>query len=181
MIPAFVASLIFFIPAFIANPSAVITGGHLIIDGGRSWGGKRIFGDHKTWSGFLGGVATGALAGVIINYIFLFSGIKEIVYSSYFPSLLSMVVSLSFFSMLGDLLGSFVKRRTGKESGAESLLLDSYPFALSSLFFFYLLFFKVAILMFPWQGVIAILIVTPLIHRGVNIVGHRLKVKEVPY
>jgi CDP-2,3-bis-(O-geranylgeranyl)-sn-glycerol synthase len=32
------------------------------IDGGRTLGGKRIFGDHKTWRGLLAGIVVGALA-----------------------------------------------------------------------------------------------------------------------
>lgn len=181
MIPSFISSLILFMPAFIANPSAVLTGGHLVIDGGRTWRGKRIFGDHKTWSGYIGGIASGTLVGLIINYAFYFSGIKEVTFSGNFFLAAAMIISLSFFSMFGDLLGSFVKRRIGKKAGAETLLLDAYPFALSSLLLFYIIFWKEALQIFPWEGIVAILAVTPLIHRGVNIVGHRLKVKDVPY
>ncbi len=181
MIPSFISSLILFIPAFFANPSAVITGGHLIIDRGRSWKGKRILGDHKTWSGFMGGAAAGILIGLVLNYLFLLSGIKELVYSGQIVLTLEMVFTLSFFSMVGDLVGSFVKRRIGRAPGDESLFIDQYPFALFSLAFFYLLFPQDALRIFPWEGIVAILIVTPLIHRAVNIMGYKLKVKDVPY
>jgi len=181
MIPSFIAALILFIPSFIANPSAVITGGKVVIDGGRSWRGKRIFGDHKTWSGFLGGTFFGTITGLILNYIFLAVHVKELLFSTNFFEALAMVLSLSFFSMLGDLIGSFVKRRLGREPGSESLFLDQYPFALSSLGFFYLLFYPLSLKMFTWEGAIAILVVTPLIHRAVNILGYKMKVKSVPY
>ncbi len=181
MIPSFISSLILFIPAFIANPSAVVTGGRFVIDGGKSLNGKRILGDHKTWSGFLGGIFAGSLIGLIMNYAFLFLNVKELVFSNSFVLALSMVVVLSLSSMLGDLLGSFVKRRLGRKPGAESLFLDQYPFALLALVVFYAFFWSEAITMFPWEGVIAILVVTPLIHRAVNIVGYKLKMKDVPY
>jgi len=38
-------------------------------------------------------------------------------------------------------------------------------------------FFKV----FPWPGIITILIITPLLHRAVNIIGFKIKLKDVPY
>jgi CDP-2,3-bis-(O-geranylgeranyl)-sn-glycerol synthase len=181
MIPSFISALILFIPAFIANPSAVITGGHGIIDRGKMLAGKRILGDHKTWSGFLGGVGAGILVGLIINYLFLLLNIRELVFSAYFPIVLSMILTLSFFSMVGDLVGSFIKRRLGRAPGKESLFLDQYPFALVSLAFFYLIFRARAYSIFPWEGIIAIIIVTPLIHRAVNILGYKLKMKSVPY
>lgn len=181
MIPSFIASLILFIPAFIANPSAVITGGHWIIDGRKSWNGKRIFGDHKTWSGFIGGTLSGVLIGLILNYAFVFAGIRTLIFSTDFPVAFSMVFVLSFFSMFGDLVGSFIKRRLGREPGAEYIFLDQYPFALFALLFFYTVFRQEAVALFPWEGILAILIVTPLIHRAINIVGYKMKVKGVPY
>ncbi|MEM0127469.1 MAG: CDP-2,3-bis-(O-geranylgeranyl)-sn-glycerol synthase [Thermoplasmatales archaeon] len=181
MIPSFITSLVLFIPAFIANPSAVLTGGRFVIDGGKSWRGKRIFGDHKTWSGFLGGAAVGILSGIIINYLFLLLGIRELTFSADFLLAFPMVSTLSFFSMFGDLAGSFIKRRIGKAPGSESLFLDQYPFALFALGFFYLIFYPESVRIFTWEGAISILVVTPLIHRAVNIIGYKMKVKSVPY
>jgi CDP-2,3-bis-(O-geranylgeranyl)-sn-glycerol synthase len=181
VIPSFISSLILFIPAFIANPSAVLTGGHFVIDGGKLWRGRRLLGDHKTWSGYLGGTLSGTLIGLLINYLFLSVDMKELTFSSYFLPAFLMVLTLSFFSMFGDLVGSFIKRRMGRAPGSESMLIDQYPFALFSLAFFYIIFWPEALSIFPWEGVIAILIVTPLIHRAVNIVGYKLKMKNVPY
>ncbi len=181
MILSFLVSLVLFIPAFIANPAAVVTGGHVILDGNRTWRGKRILGDHKTLSGLLGGTAAGVIIGLILNYIFLFAHLSYLTFSSSFPTAFSIVLSLSFFSMFGDLVGSFIKRRLGRKPGQESIFLDQYPFALSALFFTYVLFPGISSKLFPWEGIIAILVVTPLIHRAVNIIGYRLKMKDVPY
>jgi CDP-2,3-bis-(O-geranylgeranyl)-sn-glycerol synthase len=181
VIPSFITSLILFIPAFIANPSAVLTGGRFVIDGGKTWRGKRIFGDHKTLSGFLGGIFGGTFIGLVLNYVFFYSGVRELTFSGNLYTALSMVLVLSFFSMVGDLVGSFVKRRMGRAPGKESIFLDQYPFALFSLAFFYVFFWPEARVLFPWEGVLAILVVTPLIHRAVNIIGYKLKMKSVPY
>ena len=45
----------------------------------------------------------------------------------------------------------------------------------------YIIFLPQAKVLFPWEGVVAILIVTPLIHRAVNIIGYKFKMKSVPY
>src|SRR2546423_15390652 len=53
-------ALWFFLPAFVANPFAVLSGGGAPIDGGRNLSdGQRIFGDGKTWRGLVGGEASG--------------------------------------------------------------------------------------------------------------------------
>ncbi len=181
MLLSFIVSLIMFIPAFIANPAAVIFGGKFIIDRGKTIGGKRILGDHKTLSGLLGGTFSGMVIGLIINYIFLLTHIYYLVYSSNIFQLLWILFVLSFFSMVGDLVGSFIKRRLNRKPGEESLFLDQYPFALVSLAFSYLLIPDVSARLFPWEGIIAILVITPLIHRGVNIIGYKMKIKDVPY
>src|SRR5437762_537552 len=59
-------ALWFFLPAFIANPMAVVFGGGPPIDLGRSLSdGQRIFGDGKTWRGLVGGTLAGAILGLL--------------------------------------------------------------------------------------------------------------------
>ncbi len=181
MLPSFIVSIIMFIPAFVANPAAVIFGGKFIIDRGRTLGGKRILGDHKTLSGLVGGTFSGIIIGIIMNYLFILIHQYYLVYSSNIIELIWILFVLSFFSMVGDLVGSFIKRRLDRKPGQESLFLDQYPFALVSLAFSYLLIPDVSVRLFPWEGIIAILIITPLIHRGVNILGYKMKMKDVPY
>src|SRR3989442_10565657 len=59
-------ALWFFLPAFVANPMAVVFGGGTPIDFGRTLGDReRLFGDGKTWRGLLGGPVFGGLLGVL--------------------------------------------------------------------------------------------------------------------
>src|SRR5256885_14404478 len=61
-------ALWFFLPAFIANPMAVVFGGGSPIDGGRSLSdGQRIFGDGKTWRGLIGGTFPGGIRGALAS------------------------------------------------------------------------------------------------------------------
>jgi len=56
----------FFLPAYLANMAPVVVVGRFEwlagpIDGGRTWRGVRIFGDHKTWRGLVAGVVVGMI------------------------------------------------------------------------------------------------------------------------
>src|SRR2546428_10204618 len=57
-------ALWFFLPAFVANPMAVVFGGGTPIDFGRTLrDGERLFGGGKTWRGPVGGTLSGGFFG----------------------------------------------------------------------------------------------------------------------
>ena len=178
------SAFVLFIPAFLANPAAVITGGHFPMDFGRNFiDGKRILGDGKTWSGYFGGSLSGVIAGLALYGIFLLLGLQN--YLSYGSSILSVTITLfamSFGSLTGDILGSFIKRRIGIGRGGKGSLLDQWPFVLVS--FLFLFIFSANFFMTYYgnvTGAVSILIITPPLHRVVNIIGFRMKKKEVPW
>ena len=81
--------------------------------------------------------------------------------------------------MIGDSAGSFIKRRRGlKTRGGDIFtgsLLDTLPFALgilgtTALLFHETIFFQPSIR--PY--VVALLILTPVMHRATNILGYKL-------
>ena len=54
------------LPAYVPNSAAAALGGGIPIDGYRTWrDGRRIFGDGKTVRGFIGGVASGCIVGIV--------------------------------------------------------------------------------------------------------------------
>src|SRR3970040_1033567 len=60
----------FLLPAYAANPVAVVFGGGTPIDFGRSLrDGHRVLGDGKTWRGLAGGVASGLLLGILLTLL----------------------------------------------------------------------------------------------------------------
>src|SRR5207244_4565349 len=64
-------ALWFFLPAYVANPMAVVFGGGTPIDFGRTLrDGERLFGDGKTWRGLVGGTLAGALLGLLLTVPF---------------------------------------------------------------------------------------------------------------
>ncbi|MCJ2519910.1 MAG: CDP-2,3-bis-(O-geranylgeranyl)-sn-glycerol synthase [Candidatus Thermoplasmatota archaeon] len=171
-----------FIPAYVANPAAVLFGGGTPMDFGRKWrDGRRLLGDGKTWRGFLGG----GFSGVFVGSIQWFSTpLWEGTFSP-FIRFLGPVFALSFGALLGDVLGSFLKRRLGMDKGSRAPVLDQYDFVLGAL--------VLTAVIFPaWMmahyvlgeavfGLILIIVITPILHRTVNIIGYKIGKKEVPW
>src|SRR3989475_6474876 len=57
----------FLLPAYVANPMAVVFGGGTPMDFGRTLrDGRRLLGDGKTWRGVGGGVASGVRLGLLL-------------------------------------------------------------------------------------------------------------------
>ncbi|HPD08612.1 MAG TPA: CDP-archaeol synthase, partial [Methanomassiliicoccales archaeon] len=80
---------------------------------------------------------------------------------------------------------SFIKRRLDIGRGDKAPLLDQYGFLLCS-FLLSLLFYPDWFLRNFWRGdgwisLLAVLIITPVLHRGVNIIGYKLGLKKVPW
>ena len=171
------------IPAFSANSLAVITGGYGKMDFNRNFvDGKRILGDGKTWSGFFGGSFLATVAGLIIySFDFLDPGLFYS-YGSTFTSGLVLILAMSFSSLTGDAIGSFTKRRMGMSRGANGSLLDQLPFILFTLLIIFLFFHAFFMNVYGnIVGIVTVVVVTPPIHRAVNIIGFRMKKKEVPW
>ncbi|MFW6144485.1 MAG: CDP-archaeol synthase, partial [Candidatus Natronoplasma sp.] len=121
-------AILSFIPAMIANSLAVVFGGGPPIDGGIKFGGKRILGDGKTWRGLFGGGLSAAVVGIILYFLCR-------PFFDLYPSLLQGLVpifSLAFGSLLGDIGGSFVKRRMGKPRGSKAPMIDRYDFVIGA-------------------------------------------------
>ncbi len=162
-------------PAFISNGAPVLFGGGAKIDFGKHfWDGKRVFGDSKTIRGFLSGVLCGIAAGAVVASVF-----------DYLPWLsqgekLVLVFLVSLGAMLGDLLGSFVKRRLGIPPSHSYFLLDQLLFVVIALL--------LAIAYAPriWSEIdgwliLGLLILTYFLHLSFNSLAHKLRLKNVPW
>lgn len=173
-----------FLPAYAANPTAALLGGGTPMDFGKVLGdGKRLFGDGKTWRGFGGGIASGIVIGLIL-WGLAASAYPPLSYGSFPDGLLPLVI-MPIGALLGDLIGSFIKRRMGKVMGAPVLGLDQYDF-------FVMAILLLAVLQTGWfvqnywdgeavYGLAFVTILTPFLHRSVNIVGYRMGKKKVPW
>ncbi|WP_297510078.1 CDP-2,3-bis-(O-geranylgeranyl)-sn-glycerol synthase [Thermococcus sp.] len=159
----------YILPAYFANASPVLVGGGRPIDGGRVWrDGRRLLGDGKTWRGFIGGVTIGTLVG-LIQY-FITPG-----FYGDLPTALKLAFLLSFGALVGDLIGSFFKRRANLPRGAPAIGLDQLGFLISALAFAY------PVKTLSSGQIIFLLVVSPFVHWGANYLAYRLGWKSVPW
>ncbi|MFQ6106952.1 MAG: CDP-2,3-bis-(O-geranylgeranyl)-sn-glycerol synthase [Thermoplasmata archaeon] len=175
----------FMIPAYVANPSAVVFGGGKPVDFGlKLRDGRRALGDGKTWRGFAGGIFSGMLVGGIQNLSAWAAGAWQFLFGPPLQVALLLFL-LPCGALLGDILGSFIKRRVGMERGAKTPGLDQYDFLVGTILLLLIFqtgwFLKYYVLGYSFIGLIFIVALTPLLHRAVNILGYRLGKKDVPW
>ncbi len=173
------------IPAYVANPSAVLFGGGRPMDLGKKMkDGTRILGDGKTWRGFFGGAFSGILIGIILVVI---SSVFEEEHFGFgrFPEWLVIIALLSFGALVGDVIGSFIKRRMGIKRGQKALGLDQYDFLIGAWLLVFIFksqwFLEHFIYGSHTVALITVIILTPLLHKGVNILGYKMGKKDVPW
>ncbi|QSG04709.1 CDP-2,3-bis-(O-geranylgeranyl)-sn-glycerol synthase [Halapricum desulfuricans] len=167
------------LPAYVPNNAAVLFGGGRPIDGGRTWGDSRLLGDGKTWRGTAGGTATGVALALGLNAVRPTATDALAVSVPEFP--IVAAVTLAAGAMVGDVTASFVKRRSGRERGAAFPGLDQLDFVVGALV-------PTAILAPGWFGetftvpvLAVVLVITPLLHVGTNVVAYYLGLKDEPW
>ena len=165
------------LPAYLPNPIAALVGGGIPIDLGRNFSdGKRLLGDGKTYRGLIIGIFAGIGIGLVqiwVSGAYSWENLPEQTYMS--------ITLLATGALLGDLCKSFFKRRLGKERGAKWPIADMYDLVAGALLLVLVvdpgwLFANMTLVIF-----ILILILTPILHRVVNIIGYHFRVKEVPW
>ncbi|MCU4739816.1 CDP-2,3-bis-(O-geranylgeranyl)-sn-glycerol synthase [Natronoglomus mannanivorans] len=167
------------LPAYVPNNAAVLAGGGRPIDGGRTWNGKRVLGDGKTWRGTAVGTAVGAALALGLNAVAGDVGSALGVDLPTFP--LAVVVALPFGAMLGDITASFLKRRTGRERGAAFPGVDQLDFVVVSLLLAFLVAPDWFLETFTLGVIAVIVIITPVLHVGTNMIAYQLGLKDEPW
>jgi len=167
-------------PAYVPNNAAVLAGGGKPIDGNRTWGGRRLLGDGKTWRGALVGIGAGVAVAVLMNG--LSTPVGDAVGVSSLP-VFSVVVALALAggAVTGDILASFLKRRLGRDRGESIPLLDQLDFVVLALGVTWLSDPMWVTQTFQTPELLVVLVVTPLLHVGSNVVAYLLGVKNVPW
>jgi CDP-2,3-bis-(O-geranylgeranyl)-sn-glycerol synthase len=164
--------LVFLIPIYIANSSPVVLGGGAPLDFGRVLhDGERVLGDGKTMRGFLAGTLAGAFAGGLVSLFYLLP---------FFPNPLTQFTAaffMSFGTMAGDSLGSFIKRRIHVAPG-RPFVLDTLLFLIVALLF--AVPFASASL-FDLPNLLFFAILTLILHPLTNFLANRAGLKKVPW
>ena len=173
----FVKAFWILFPAYAANMYPPLAHGTHPIDSGKTlWDGKRIFGDGKTWEGLALGIGMGGLVGAAEFVLWpSLNSYAKALGGSLPPYTLPLILLVPVGALVGDMCGSFIKRRLGKERGADIPFLDQLNFIVGALVFSFL-FTEIS-----WGMIVVMLVITPILHRAVNIIGFRLKEKAVPW
>jgi CDP-2,3-bis-(O-geranylgeranyl)-sn-glycerol synthase len=167
------------LPAYVPNNAAVLGGGGRPIDGGRTWGGRRLLGDGKTWRGTAVGIAAGLAVAGLLNLLEPTLSALSSVALPRFP--LPVAVGLAAGAMLGDVLASFLKRRTGRERGAAFPVVDQLDFVVVALAAVYLLAPAWFVAVFTVPVVVVVVVLTPALHVATNVVAYLLGLKDEPW
>lgn len=175
-----------FIPAMLPNSNAALIGGHKPVDFGKSWRGVRILGDGKTWRGFIGGALSGVLVGILMIGLSVLCGSED--HWGFGPSWvdnIGLLFCLSFGALIGDMMGSFLKRRIGIERGKKAPLLDQYDYVVGA-FLLILIFYPQWTIATYFEGYniivfLVLLVIVYVTHRAVNYIGYWMGVKDNPW
>jgi len=179
------------IPAYIANGTALLTGGGTPIDFGKKYkDGKRILGDGKTWNGLLVGAFLGITSGFGISIVAIYANDSEFAFLGLnefgrFPLMIPIIFSICFGALTGDIVESFLKRRIGKKRGEDWIPFDQVDFIIGALFLSFIMASLIQMLGFTknnwflesftiWH-ILVLLIFTPFFHIFANFVHRKTK------
>ena len=167
------------LPAYVPNNAAVLAGGGRPIDGGREWGDRRLLGDGKTWRG----TAVGTLAGVALaaglNVVGEPIGAAAGFSLPTFPP--AAALGLAAGAMGGDIAASFLKRRSGRERGAAFPGLDQLDFVVGAVVLAFVIAPGWTRATFTPGVLVVVLVATPILHIGTNIIAYLIGAKTEPW
>ena len=157
------------IPAYLANMTPPVLAKHIPwnapMDFGTSLGGIRIFGDHKTWAGFVSGIVVAVLTGLILSKI-------------YWPfdfSALQWSALVGAGALVGDAVKSFFKRRVGIKSGHPWIPFDQIDYTVGAFAFGSFVFFP------GWVSAFLVVFISAFGHIAVNHIGYYLGIRDVKW
>lgn len=165
------------IPAYAANGFAPLARGSRRIDFGKKLrDGRDFLGPGKTWEGLFLALFAGTLFGAL--EVFLYPSLNPIALEAGF-SLHGISLASVFFvalgAMVGDMVGSFFKRRLNMKRGQSAPLLDQLDFVFGA-FLFASFFVQLTLL-----SVLLFIFITPFVHYASSFLAYRLGVKSVPW
>jgi CDP-2,3-bis-(O-geranylgeranyl)-sn-glycerol synthase len=137
--------LYFFLPAYVANMSPVLVQRRfrwlaVPIDGGATWRGRRVLGDHKTWRGLLAGIVVAPIVLALQGVAHHLGYLHDIALVDYATASPWLGVLMGLGTGVGDALKSFFKRQIGIAPGASWIGFDQLDFVVGAYAFVCILY-----------------------------------------
>ncbi|MBD3191472.1 MAG: CDP-2,3-bis-(O-geranylgeranyl)-sn-glycerol synthase [Candidatus Heimdallarchaeota archaeon] len=163
-------AIFFALPTMLANVTPLLFGGGVPMDFRKNFfDGKRILGNSKTIRGFFAGCLGGFLMGVLTYWWF-----NSIVDAGF-----TLHITNGFFqglgAVMGDMVGSFIKRRLDIPSGGSLPIVDQTGYMIFGLLFGMIGVFP----LYRWTFWIVLLPLSLVLHFAANAVGYTIGWKDV--
>ncbi|WP_296804537.1 CDP-2,3-bis-(O-geranylgeranyl)-sn-glycerol synthase [uncultured Methanobrevibacter sp.] len=174
-------TLYFILPAYFSNGGALAFGGGTPVDFGKTdKNGIRWIGDGVTWRGLIAGTLIGTLTGAVQGYLaqFILPEIGQYIITPIvtdIPNGILIGFLLGLGALVGDALGSFLKRRIGIGRGKPAPILDQLDFIIVALIF------VSPFVNMNLQFIAIAIILTLIIHLIANTFAYLLGIKDVWY
>lgn len=146
------------------------------LDHGKTFRGKRIFGDHKTYRGLLVGILVGVLTALLQAWLYDNSEWVRDNLGLYDKATLALKAGflLGLGALVGDAVKSFFKRQFSVPSGQAWAPFDQLDYVIGGLVFYSLIdvlsLYQYLIIIFIWV----------VIHPIATFIGWLLKLKDSP-
>jgi CDP-2,3-bis-(O-geranylgeranyl)-sn-glycerol synthase len=147
------------------------------VDFNKKWKGKPLLGSHKTIRGFFFGILLSIIVVYIQKLLFgsieFFRNLSLLDYSAH--NFLILGILLGFGALFGDAVESLFKRRAGIKPGKSWIPLDQLDFVIGALVFLAIVYIP------PWQVIIMLLIIVPILHIAANHAGYYLGINDTKW
>lgn len=182
MINHIIFVLWFFAPAGFANAAPIFANKIPLlnqwktpIDFGKTYRGKRLLGNNKTWRGFCFGIFIAIIVFLLQKYLYSNSGwLQEIIILDYSSLSLTLGLLLGVGALTGDAVESFFKRQKSVPSGESWFPFDQIDYIIGGILLS-LLTVKLSLIYY-----LAILIIWFGLHLISSYIGYLLKLKDKP-
>jgi len=169
-------ALWFILPAGIANIFASVSRYFPVsgfpIDFNKTWRGKRVLGNNKTWRGAFFGTVFGILTFWLQQYLYQYDFFQKLSLTDYTQLDWLFGFLLASGAIWGDALESFFKRQIDRAPGKPWLPFDQIDYSVGSLALASIIFFP------GWSIAIFIVVFGVILHIMFNLLGYLLKIQK---
>ena len=167
------------LPAYVPNNAAVLAGGGRPIDSGREWGDRRLLGDGKTWRGTavgtLVGVALAAGLNVAGGALACATGLVLL----WFPP--AAALGSVARAVGGDVVDPSLTRRARPAGGGAVPGVDQLDFVGGALVSVFVVAPGWTRATFTPGVLVVVLVATPILHVGTNVIAYLIGAKNEPW